>query len=92
MFKVEFSISEQQPVYYHLHKRQLNDIPVLKLYSILVLAHSLNGVHTKLNFWLDFAVGSVATALHEVSRNGRVMANLLDPDRAAVDPTLESLP
>jgi hypothetical protein len=57
-----------------------------------VLAHYLNGVHTKLNFWLDFAVGSVATALHEVSRNGRVMANLLDLDRAAIDPTLENLP
>lgn len=91
MLEVELPVSKQQPVNDHLHKGKFEHIPILELNGILMFTQSFDRVHAQFNLGLYFPERPIPPPFHKVRRDGWVVADLFDPDGAAVDPALVGL-
>ena len=90
MLKVKLTIAEQESMDDHLHESQPQHTTIIEFDDILVITQPLHRVHSEFNLWFDLPEGLVTPSMHHVGRYRWMMANLLKPNRASVNPALES--
>ena len=91
ILKVEGALADQQTTYQHLRADVFNLHPIIKLDEMREETVARTRVESHGYLRLHAAVLLVASALQEVGRNRRMMADLLEINGTAVDVALEGL-